>query len=257
MRLLHALPRHLALAVGMLTVLRIPVPGTAGPAELRRSTALYPLVGLLVGVAPAVILFLPLPELPRAMLALAAWVLVTGALHLDGWADCCDAALAPPGGAPEETRERRLAILKDPRLGTFGVVGLVLLLLLKGSALASVPAIAPLFAAPVGRWTMVLLLRAIPPARPDGLGATFSGAVPIGAATGMLAAVLVALLAILLPLSLWGWPLGAVLAGMLAGALIGAFLARRFGGVTGDVCGAAGEGAELAVLLALLSWGAG
>src|SRR5690606_35634856 len=110
---------------------------------------------------------------------------------------------------------------------------------------------APLLAAPAARWCMVLTLRAFPPARTDGLGAAFAGRVPLGASTALLAAVL---------LGVWG-ATGAGPAAALAGIGIGttaaALLARRFGGITGDVCGAAGEVAELAVLWALLPWGTG
>lgn len=246
--------RGLALAGGTLTVLRLPVRGDVPAEELRRSTALYPLVGVGVGAVPALLLLLPLPPLVRAAAALSGWVLVTGALHLDGWADCCDAAFAPPLDDERATRERRLAILKDPHLGTFGVVGIFLLLLGKWTALAYSGAAAPLFAAVVARWSMVLALRVHPPARDTGMGSAFAGAVPLGAATLVLALVAGAML-MLLPSE--RWPLGgaSLLAGAAAGAGVAAILARRFGGVTGDVCGAAGEAAELATLWALLPWG--
>lgn len=249
-----ALLRRLILATGTLTVLRLPVRGDVPPEELRRSTALYPLVGLGVGAVPALILTLPLPPLARAALALAAWVIVTGALHLDGWADCCDAAFAPPMADPQATRERRLAILKDPHLGTFGAVGIVLLLLGKWSALAYCGAAAPLLAAPIARWSMVLALRVHPPARATGLGSTFAGAVPLGAATLLLALLAAATLGLLLPPELWSAGMASLLAGGAVGAGVAFLFARRFGGITGDVCGAAGETAELAALWALLPW---
>jgi adenosylcobinamide-GDP ribazoletransferase len=251
--------RLLLLATGMLTVVRVTVPGRVSESELRASTALYPLVGLAVGAVPAAVLLLPLPALPRAALALVAWVLVTGALHLDGWADCCDAAFAPPRGTAEETRARRLAILKDPHLGVFGSAGLGLLLLLKWSALTAVTPLAPLLAAPVARWAMVRALRTAPPARRDGLGAAFAGRVPLAAASAVLAAVVVPVVA-LPALTTGGAPLallGGVAVGMLAGVGTARWLAARFGGVTGDSCGAAGEAAETVTLLALLPWVAG
>ncbi|HEX8359223.1 MAG TPA: adenosylcobinamide-GDP ribazoletransferase, partial [Longimicrobium sp.] len=103
--------RSLALAAGTLSVVRVPVRDPVTPADLRASTAWYPLVGLALAALPTAALLAPLPALPRAALALAAWVAVTGALHLDGWADCCDAAFAPPRSTAEETMERRHAIL--------------------------------------------------------------------------------------------------------------------------------------------------
>lgn len=244
--------RHLALAAGTLSVVRVPVPGDVTPADLRASTAWYPLVGLAVAALPTAALLAPLPAMPRAALALALWVLVTGALHLDGWADCCDAAFAPPRASAGETRERRLAILKDPHVGVFGVAGIVLLLLGKWAALVEVGAGAPLVAAPLARWVMVYVMRSYPPARPDGLAATMGRAVPLGLATLVAALVLV-------PLTVFS-PVPvriaiAVALGMLAGLVAAELLAARFGGITGDVLGAAGEITELAVLWAFLPWG--
>lgn len=244
--------RPLALAIGTLSVVRVPVRGDVSPAELRASTAWYPLVGLAVGAFPTAALLTPLPSLPRAALALAVWVLVTGALHLDGWADCCDAAFAPPRATPEETRARRLAILKDPHVGVFGVAGVGLLLLAKWSALSEVGPGAPLVAAPLARWVMVYTLRGYPAARPDGLAATLGRTVPLALATALAAAVLVPL-TLLSPV-----PVRmaiAVALGTLAGLVAAEILAGRFGGVTGDVLGAAGEVTELAVLWAFLPWG--
>ena len=236
--------RSLVLAVGTLTTLRVPVHGDVSAEELRESTAVYPLVGLGVGAIPAALLLVPIDPLPRAALALGAWVAVTGALHLDGWADCCDAAFAPG-----RSREQRLALLKDPHIGTFGVVGLILLMLGKWTALTSAPAWAPLLAAPMARWTMVWTLRCLAPARPDGLGAALAGQVPLAIATVILMGIL---------LTLWAWlgfPLaaaGAVAMGIATALLTARFLATRFGGMTGDVCGAAGEAAELAALWAFV-----
>ncbi len=249
-----ALPsvRPLLLAVGALTTVRVPLRGEVAKEELRAATAFYPLVGLLVGAVPALVLLLPLPPVPLATLALLAWVLMTGALHLDGWADCCDAAFAPPLASEAATRERRLNILKDPRLGTFGVVGLGLLLLGKWTALVYATPIAPLLAAPVARWAMVHALRAHPAARVDGLGAAIAGHGRLWTATGVL-------MAVVLPLvGTSGDPLRlaiVVIAGAAAALLLGEWLARRFGGVTGDVCGALGEMAELAALWVFVPWG--
>jgi adenosylcobinamide-GDP ribazoletransferase len=245
--------RPLAVAMGTLTTLRIPLRPPSDVDDLRLSTAAYPVVGLLVGSLPALMLALPLPDLPRAALALAVWIAVTGALHVDGWGDCCDAAFAPPRATEEETRQRRLVILKDPRMGVFGVTGIGLLLLGKWTALVHAPAVAPLAAAVLARWAMVYTLGAFPPARPDGMAATLGRGVPFWAATVFAIPVLVALT--------WTtdqpWMLArAVLAGTLAAVMAAAWLARRFGGITGDVCGAVGEMTELVSLWAFLPWGA-
>jgi len=244
--------RPFLLAVATLTPARVPLRGEAAPEELRAATAFYPLVGLLVGALPALALLLPLPPVPVATAALAAWVLATGARHLAGWADCCDAAFAPPLASAAATRERRLGILRDPRLGTPGVVGVALLLLAKWTALVYATPIAPLLAAPVARWAMVHALRAHPAARVDATGAAVAGYGRLWTATGVL-------MAVVLPLvGTSGDPLrlaGVVIAGAAAALLAGEWLSRRFGGVSGAVCGALAEAAELAALWVFVPWG--
>ena len=118
-----------------------------------------------------------LSPLLTAALILVAWAALTGMLHLDGWADCCDALVAPL------SRERRLEVMKDPRLGSFGGAGLILLLMVKLAAVAEVlaptagrplAALLPLLIIPVlGRWAVVIAAASFPLARPDGMGASF------------------------------------------------------------------------------------
>lgn len=244
--------RPLLLALGTLTPVRVPARGDVSRDERAAATAFYPLVGLLVGAVPALALLLPLPPLPAATLALAAWVLATGALHLREVAECCDAAFASPLGSAAATRERRLAILRDPRPGAFGVAGLALLLLGKWTALVYATPVAPLLAAPVARWAMVHALRAHPAARVDGSGAAPVGEGRLWVATGVLMAVALPLVGTSsgpLRLAL------AVIVGAAAALVVGELLARRFGGVTGAVCGAVGETAELAALWVFVPWG--
>ncbi len=100
-----------------------------------RAMAVYPLAGALIGLVVALLaagVGAVSPALLAAALTLAGWAAVTGLLHLDGWSDCCDGLLAPL------ERTRRLEIMKDPRLGSFGVAGLALLLLVKLAALEGV-----------------------------------------------------------------------------------------------------------------------
>lgn len=234
-------PRPFLLAVGTLTAVRVRARGEASAEEQRAATAFYPLVGLGVGAVPAAALLLPFPPLPLATLALVAWVLVTGAGRLGGWAACCDAAFAPPG--------RRAAALADPRPGVSGVVGTVLLLLGKWTALVYAPPVAPLLAAPTARWAMVHALRSHPAAPGEGPGAALAGRGRLWAATAVLMAIVLPLVgASAEPLRL----AGAVIAAAAAALLVGELLARRFGGVAAGVCGALGEAAELAALWAFV-----
>jgi adenosylcobinamide-GDP ribazoletransferase len=241
--------RRLLLALGMLTLWRVALRGDPSPADLRQSTAFYPLVGLFVGLLPAGALLLPLPAGPRAALALAGWVVATAALQLDGWAHCCDAAFAPPRGDAEATRLHRIQVLTDPRLGVFGTAGVALLLLAKWSALAHVPAFAPLVAAPLARWGMVHALRTYVPARGEGVGASLAGDVPLWTATWIAIAVL-GLITFASPDP--SRTAMAVAVGTGASLVAAAFLVDRFAGITGGVLGAACELAELAVLWAFL-----
>src|ERR1019366_5337054 len=137
------------------------------PQEMGRAVGYFPLVGLLLGgllFGLDEYLGLLWPPAIRAALVLLAWVLVTGALHIDGFLDTCDGLL---GG---RTTDERLRIMKDERVGAFAVVGGVFLLLIKYLALASVQdRLGALLLAPMlGRWSMVLAIVLFPYARPEG-----------------------------------------------------------------------------------------
>jgi adenosylcobinamide-GDP ribazoletransferase len=220
--------------------------------EPGRSAAWFPLVGLLIGaglVLADFVLAALWPSLPASALLLVAWVALTGGLHLDGFIDCCDGlpAARPP--------EQRLEIMKDSRVGAFGVVGAVCLLLVKFAALASLAALpradrwAWLLVVPMlGRWTMVWAAWRYRTARPDGFAAWFRqglGGVHVALAGGF---------ALLVALALRGL---AGLAGFAAVWLVTLLLVgwtlRRIPGLTGDVYGALNEVGEAAGLLCALA----
>ena len=125
--------RGLRLALQFLT--RIPVPGVAdfSPLDLSRSATWFPVVGLVVGALVAVVAFALGHRSPAlgAVVGVLAWVWLTGAMHLDGLADLSDAL-----GASHRDPQRFLAVLADPHVGTFGIVSIVLVLMLKVAALA-------------------------------------------------------------------------------------------------------------------------
>jgi len=229
-------------ALSLLTIVPVPFKWLDAERPPARAMAAFPFVGLVLGLALTVLRALLLPVAPlwlAGALLVAAWVVMTGALHLDGWADCCDALFAPV------SRERRLEIIKDPRLGSFGGAGLVLLLLTKFAAVVSLPqASAALMLAPtLGRWAMVNVAAAFPLARPDGMAAHFRAGLSRRGVTW--AAFIVALVC-----GAAGWGgLAAFIVAAVAALALGRWASLRLGGVTGDVYGAACELVECSVLV--------
>jgi adenosylcobinamide-GDP ribazoletransferase len=239
--------RAAAAALAFLT--RVPVGRlvSLGPDDVARGAVLFPLVGAGIGAlvgGVAVGLDSRLTLLLAAALAVAVEALVTGAIHLDALADTADALGAP-------TRERALAIMREPTIGSFGATALALDLLVRTAALAALldgpdPVLAATAAFALGRAAPLALSWALPYAREGGgLGASLAGSVrPPWLAAGLLLGIGVAVAA----LGLRGLWLAAGAAGAVL--VVGLVARRRFGGVTGDVLGAA---AELATTLALVA----
>lgn len=232
------------LAVILLT--RVPFGRLRDPVlPLGAAAWAFPLAGLLVGlIACAVMaaaLALGLSALVAGGLALGAQVMATGALHEDGLADICDGFW---GGA---SRERRLEIMRDSRIGSYGTLGLILTLGLRWlglAAIAEAQALAAVIAVAVAsRVAPVALMAGLPPARVEGLGAQ-------GRAVGT-ASVLVAALIGALPLLLLPQGGAALVAAALAVAVLALVARRKIGGQTGDVLGAGQQASEIVLLLAL------
>lgn len=232
--------RGLHLALGFLTSLPVRTPDRLAAGDLGRAALWFPVVGLGLGFVLWASHALIAPHLPAAItaaLVIGLWIAATGALHLDGLADCFDGLFV---SAPVE---RRLEILADVHVGAFGVVGLVWFLIAKTAALASLAGGGALLLAPIaGRWLMVLLAGS-QPARPDGLGARLHGELGRGVW-------LVAVLPVAVAVGLGIRGLLALLAAHAVGFAWLALARRRVGGQTGDVLGAAGELGELACLVA-------
>ncbi len=226
---------------------RLPVPRReVSLEEVGRVGWAFPAVGALIGLLLAGAawglgrVFSPIP---LAALLLALWVAVTGALHLDGFVDCCDALLAarPP--------EDRLEILRDVHVGAFGVIGAGVLLLVKFAALAAIPTggwPALLLAPTLGRWAMVYAVFRYPYARPSGLGTALKAQTGL---RGLLAATGIALAVALGAGGLYG--LGALAGAWLFTALFARWVTGRIPGLTGDVYGALCELTETLILLVL------
>jgi adenosylcobinamide-GDP ribazoletransferase len=241
------MPLPLLIALQFLTRLPIHLPGMPAPEQLGRSLLWYPLVGLLLGALLLVLhgLLGDAPAPLHAALLLAAWVGLSGALHLDGLADSADAWV---GGFGD--RERTLAIMKDPRSGPIAVVMLVVVLLLKFAALLALleeGAGAALLLAPlIGRGALLALFLSTPYVRPGGLGQALAEHLPRKAARMVLLGVAAAC-----PLLFGG---AGVLALLLAAALflwLRHCLLARLGGTTGDTAGALLELVECVVLVGL------
>lgn len=234
--------RSLRLAIGMLTALRVPPVLTVTPGVATGALLLAPLAVLPLGALVAGVVWggqeLALPPLAVAFVALALLAAGSRALHLDGLSDVADGLTA------SYDRERSLAVMKSGTAGPAGAAALVLVLGAQAAGLAGTEpwqAGAAVCASRAALWITCCSL--VPPARTDGLGATFTRRVPsVVALVGW--AALAGLAVLVDPVR---GPVTVAVAGVLVGALTW-HAVRRFGGVTGDVFGAAIE-AALAVLL--------
>jgi len=239
--------RALLTALQFLTILPVPRQAPAADHLLGRSLLCYPLVGALLGgvlITVAAITQHTPPSLSAAIV-LALWVILTGALHLDGLADTADAWV---GGLHD--RDKTLAIMKDPCCGPVGVMALIVIALLKWAALAVLLADAQwaaLIAAPVlGRTLAVTLLATTPYARPGGLGEQMARHLPRHQAALIITLTLVIILFILPERHL-----ALTLTTALTFWLTRTTLMRRLHGTTGDTTGALIELTETTTLLTL------
>lgn len=242
--------RQAALALQFMT--RLPLPQLdATSADFQAAVRWFPLAGLVVGgtVALAFMLGGLISPWLAAFAGVAAWVWVTGALHLDGLGDLVD-GLAASHGDPARLR----AVMKDPHIGSFGVSALALQLLAKTILLHELavaphhgrgPVMAVLLIPALARLGPLLWTRWLPPLH-AGLGATFrAGAGPVSLA---LWAILLLPPALLIAPALWATPVLLTLWGL--------WLKRKLGGISGDCHGAGIELCEAGLLLALVIAGA-
>ncbi len=231
-------PRQLAadLAAAFLFSTRLPltgVPALTG-ADIARAGWALPVAGAIVGLISALVYWLArasgLPPLPAAGLTIAASLAATGCLHEDGLADVADSF----GG---RTRERKLEIMRDSRIGTYGACALLLSLLLRSAALSSIAD--PALAAPVA-----LFMRLVAPAREDGL----SGGVGRPPGASAIAAGIIGIAALGIGL---GPAAGACAIALMAVAFgfLRSLCIRQIGGQTGDVLGALEQIGEMIILL--------
>lgn len=213
--------------------------------QLGRAAGWFSFVGALIGfITAGVFLFTRIifPDLLAAALSLATWIVLTGGLHLDGVADCCDSLFV------SAEKDRRLEIMGDPHHGTFGNIGLLLVILVKLAALYSLPEKYILFGLPFAcafsRWLLLPAGRQ-PNAKPGDLGESFSaglksrdmiwGFIPVG--------VLVVLT---------GWlSIPSMILAIIFVVLLIRFTKSKLDGITGDVLGFIVELSETLILIGL------
>ena len=235
-------------ALQFLTAIPVPVRREFTPQELERSIVYFPVVGLIIGLILAglnLLFNLFLPSTIVNALLIVSMVVITGALHLDGFADTCD------GIAGHRTVEDRWRVMHDSRAGAFGIVGVVLLLMVKYVSLSSIPGTLMmttlLFMPVVSRWAMVYAMFAYPYARPSGLGKVFKQgarwprftvATLITFAVAVLLIPLFQLSGLVIMFGIW-----------LVTVVAATYLKSKFSGLTGDSYGAINEVAEVSVLI--------
>ena len=238
-------------ALQFLTIVPVRLKELVTEKDLSKSVVWFPVVGLILGAVLCLVNMVAnsiLPPMVVKGLVLTALILLTGALHLDGFADTCDGFFSGKG------REETLAIMRDSRLGTMGVIGLILLLLLKFALLVSLPTgrvgVAALLLMPaIGRWAMVVIGYLTPYARKSSGKGSFHASDSVNYRdlikatfiTFIVSLVLIGFRAILLAILV-------MIAVYLLILGIRWFSLRKVGGITGDVSGAAGELSEVLTL---------
>lgn len=231
-------------ALGFLTLLPYPKNTDFEGKDLGRSMALFPLVGLLLGLMLLLLNSFLSPYLPERLvniIIISLLIIVTGGLHMDGFMDTLDGI----GGG--NNKERILTIMRDSRVGAFGAIGLILLLLIKWEALNSISGemkgAALLLMPVISRGGQVLLTYLSPYARTEGVGRPF--------ADGLNKKALTVAIVITLILSLVSGGFAGILIAVIGGLFTlwwSRFFIRKIDGITGDVIGALNELLEVMVL---------
>ncbi len=229
-------------AMAFLTV--IPVAGAGGAAGERLGRGYFPAVGALLGLIAGSTFALAASvtsPLLGAVTATALLAILTGALHLDGVADAADGMF----GAGDIAR--RLEVMRDSRVGSFGLVAVVLLLVGDVAALAAISPpkaiVALVIAGAMSRWALLLVIATVPYVRQAGLGVAACG--PHRSFDLALGTAITAIVCVLD----WKRAAAAVLVVLLIAAVVGVLSRRRIGGATGDIYGATTELTQLGVLI--------
>jgi len=240
--------KRFLIAVQFLTILPLRIKGKVEGKEMGDSLQYFPVVGLLIGCILAGISYIAsdMPPLVIGILVLIVWTVITGGVHLDGFADSCD------GFCQGRSKEDIMRIMHDSRIGAMGAAGIALVLLLKFAVLSSLQYeylwLALLVSPIVGRWSQVLACAVSKYARDEGKAKYF-----IGHAKKK-DVVLGALLVLLAACPAFGAKGVLILAiPAITALLFVKYCVKRIGGMTGDTIGAVNEIAESAALLTCLA----
>ena len=236
------------LKIAVMTLTRLPVGHVSEPVPSMSSARwAYPLVGgfigLLLGCSALLFQWLGLPALLVGMLVVTTGLIVTGALHEDGLADCADGFW---GGGD---RARKLEIMRDSRIGTYGTLALIISIGLRATSIAEIPAafLSILGVAILSRFAMVFALETMPSARDDGLGASAAKG-----SSQLFAACCIGILGFLSLFVAGGFSALLVCVVMFVAAFAAALVAyRHIGGQTGDVLGGIQQVTEITGLVAM------
>jgi len=235
--------KRFLIALQFLTILPFNIKGRIEGEDLGRSLAYFPIAGLLIGLFLASIAYISafLPGLVRSILILAAWIVITGGMHLDGFADTCD------GFYGNRPREDILKIMRDSRIGTMGAAGVTMLLLFKFATLSSIGSEdlwkVLIITAVSARWSQVFVCASSKYARDEGKAKCFIGHAKN---SHMLIGALFTLLLDYLLMGIGGITLFA--ASLVVIFLFIRYSEKKIGGMTGDTIGAVNEIAEASAL---------
>jgi adenosylcobinamide-GDP ribazoletransferase len=235
------------IAVSLCTRLPVGPSATLGDGEVARASWAFPVAGLAVGLTGAIIYWfasrLHVPPLPASALAIAATILLTGAMHEDGLADTAD------GFGGGKTREQKLEIMRDSRIGSYGACALLLSIMLRWGALTEIAeprfvAIALIAAHVSARAALPAFMSLVPPARADGLSSDAGQPPP----QSTVIAFVLGIICLFVSLGAGGGLIGLLILGLI-GLLLAALTKAQIGGQTGDMLGALEQTCEAAILV--------
>jgi adenosylcobinamide-GDP ribazoletransferase len=245
--ILQNLITDLRIALSLCTRLPVGPSAAAGDSGVARASWAFPVAGLVVGLAGAIVYWFTsrasVPPLPASALAVATTMLVTGAMHEDGLADTAD------GFGGGKTREQKLQIMRDSRIGTYGACALMVSLMLRWSALAEIAdprlvTIALIAAHVSARATLPAFMCLVPPARTDGLSSDAGQPPPQSAVI----AFVLGTICLFACFGASGAMLGLLMLALIS-LLLMALAKAQVGGQTGDVLGALEQAGEALILL--------